>query len=100
MKRVISYGAGTQSTALILMALEGEYNLPRPDYAVFADVGGEPQFVYDYLQYSKDLVKQRYDFDIHIIQHKAGLYNNLINGDLKVSKQTGDTYLSSTPPFY
>lgn len=51
MKEVISYGGGTQSTALILMALEGKFNLPRPDFAVFSDTGGEPEFIYDYVDY-------------------------------------------------
>jgi hypothetical protein len=36
MKEIVSYGGGTQSSALIIMALEGDYNLPRPDFAVFA----------------------------------------------------------------
>lgn len=45
--RVLSLGAGVQSTVLALMACDG--TLPKPDAAVFADTGWEPQRVYDHL---------------------------------------------------
>lgn len=45
--QVLSLGAGVQSTALALLAVEGI--LPKPDVAVFADTGWEPQGVYDHL---------------------------------------------------
>jgi hypothetical protein len=45
--RVLSLGAGVQSTTLALMAAEGL--LPRPDAAVFADTGWEPPTVYRHL---------------------------------------------------
>jgi hypothetical protein len=44
--RVISLGAGVQSTALYLMALDGELG-PRPDVAIFADTQREPPWVYE-----------------------------------------------------
>jgi 3'-phosphoadenosine 5'-phosphosulfate sulfotransferase (PAPS reductase)/FAD synthetase len=37
--QVLSYGGGVQSTAIILMAIDGE--IPRPDIVVFADTGSE-----------------------------------------------------------
>lgn len=46
--RVLSLGAGVQSTTLLLMALHGEFPA-RPDCAIFADTGWEPQAVYDHL---------------------------------------------------
>lgn len=46
--RVLNLGAGTQSTAVALMALDGE--LPAIDAAVFADTGWEPQEVYDHVE--------------------------------------------------
>ena len=46
MLNVISLGAGRQSTAMALMAAHGEI-IPMPDAAIFADTGGEPQWVYD-----------------------------------------------------
>lgn len=45
--RVLSLGAGVQSTTLALLAVEGA--LPKPDAAIFADTGWEPQAVYDHL---------------------------------------------------
>lgn len=47
--RVLSLGAGVQSSALLLLMCEGE--LPKPDVAIFADTQAEPQGVYDYLEY-------------------------------------------------
>ncbi len=46
--RVLSLGAGVQSTAMYLMALDGE--LPHtPDVAIFADTQQEPPWVYENL---------------------------------------------------
>src|SRR5580765_5152088 len=47
--RVISLGAGVQSTTMALMAAHGELT-PMPDCAIFADTGAEPAHVYDHLQ--------------------------------------------------
>lgn len=48
--RVISLGAGVQSTTLLLMGLRGEFGEP-PDCAVFADTGWEPAAVYRHLDW-------------------------------------------------
>lgn len=45
--RILSLGAGVQSTALALMAADG--TLPGLDAAIFADTGWEPAGVYDHL---------------------------------------------------
>lgn len=45
--RLLSLGAGVQSTTLALMAVDGD--LPGLDGAVFADTGWEPRRVYDHL---------------------------------------------------
>jgi hypothetical protein len=45
--RVLSLGAGVQSSTCLLMSLAGE--LPRLDAAVFADTGWEPKAVYAHL---------------------------------------------------
>lgn len=44
--RIISLGAGVQSSALYLMALDGIIG-PMPDYAIFADTQQEPPWVYE-----------------------------------------------------
>lgn len=48
MLKVLSLGAGVQSSTVLLMSCAGE--LPRLDAAIFADTGWEPQAVYDYLE--------------------------------------------------
>lgn len=48
MIRVLSLGAGVQSTTLALMAAHGEIG-PMPDCGIFADTGWEPKAVYDHL---------------------------------------------------
>ncbi|MFG2970864.1 hypothetical protein ACGFZS_47110 [Streptomyces sp. NPDC048288] len=45
--RVLSLGAGVQSTTLLLLSAEGV--LPKLDAAIFADTGWEPRSVYDHL---------------------------------------------------
>ena len=49
--RVLSLGAGVQSSTLALMIEKGE--IPMVDCAIFADTGAEPNEVYDWLQYLK-----------------------------------------------
>jgi hypothetical protein len=43
--RILSLGAGVQSTTLALMAAHGEIG-PMPDCAIFADTQWEPRRVY------------------------------------------------------
>lgn len=45
--RLLSLGAGVQSTALLILAARGD--LPKPDAAIFSDTGWEPKAVYAHL---------------------------------------------------
>lgn len=47
MNSLLSFGAGVQTTALLVLVATGEW--PRPDAIVFADTGVEYQATYDYL---------------------------------------------------
>jgi hypothetical protein len=47
--RVLSLGAGVQSTTMALMAAHGE--IEPPDLAIFADTGAEPTPVYEHLRW-------------------------------------------------
>ncbi|HXJ31412.1 MAG TPA: hypothetical protein VNG35_12275 [Gemmatimonadales bacterium] len=49
--RVLSLGAGVQSSTLLLMAREGELDV---DAAIFADTGWEPAWVYEHLARLED----------------------------------------------
>lgn len=60
--KLISLGAGEQSTALALMAAEGI--IPGCDGAVFADTNGEPDEVYRHLMILQ-LVCAAYGFPVH-----------------------------------
>lgn len=52
--RVISLGAGVQSSAMLLMSDRGD--IPRADFAVFADTQAEPPDVYEWLEKLKKSV--------------------------------------------
>ena len=56
MYKVISLGAGVQSSTLFLMSCLGE--IDRPDVAIFADTGAEPSQVYEHLEYLKGIGKE------------------------------------------
>lgn len=58
--RVLSLGAGVQSTTLALMAACGE--LQQPDAAVMADTGWEPKAVYQHLE----ALIPRLPFPVHV----------------------------------
>ena len=53
--RVLSLGAGVQSSCLALMAPEG-LTKHKPDYMIFADTGWEPSFVYEHVEYLKKAI--------------------------------------------
>lgn len=77
--RIISLGAGVQSTTLALMAAKGEIG-PMPDCAVFADTGWEPKSVYAHLVRLMEVLP----FPVHIVS--AG---NLRQDILNRSNTTG-----------
>ena len=60
MLRVISLGAGVQSTTMALMAAHGEIT-PMPDCAIFADTQWEPCKVYVHL----DWLEKQLPFPVH-----------------------------------
>jgi len=91
--RILSLGAGVQSSTLALMINKGE--VPMVDAAIFADTGGEPKAVYDWLEW---LTKQL-SYSVYIVS-KGNLREdtiNAVNGKYKfltipvfsVDKKTG-----------
>jgi len=60
--RILSLGAGVQSSTLALMIEHGE--LPPIDAAIFADVKGEPKKVYEWLEYLKTKITS---YPIHVV---------------------------------
>ena len=73
--KVLSLGAGTQSTVLALMAEEGWGGLEKPDMAIFADTKWEPPHVYEHLDW---LEKQ---LSYKVVRVSAGdIRENVLNG--------------------
>ena len=89
--RILSLGAGVQSSTLLLMACVGE--LEKPDAAIFADTGWEPHAVYRHLAFLED---QAQDADIPVYRVSAGnLRNDLLSE--KTKRKTGRI---GQPPYY
>ena len=64
MKRILSCGAGVQSSTLLLMSCLGE--LPKLDAAIFADTGWEPPEVYTYLSWLKE-TSEKHGIPFHVL---------------------------------
>lgn len=75
--RILSLGAGVQSTTLALMAAHGEIG-PMPDAAIFADTGDEPRAVYDHLRWL--MSPNVLPFPVHITS-RGQLSERLFAGD-------------------
>jgi hypothetical protein len=60
--RILSLGAGVQSTTLALAAARGDIG-PMPDCAIFADTGWEPVAVLKHLAW----LRKRLPFPVHIV---------------------------------
>ena len=91
--RILSLGAGVQSTTLALMIEKGQ--IAMVDCAIFADTGGEPKAVYDHL----DWLEKQLSYPVHRVQWR-NLKEDVINGakgDFKnfsipfYSRKKGDT---------
>lgn len=77
---VLSFGGGTQSTALLLMALKGEINGVIPDYIIFSDTGWEPQSIYDWVNKVNGYIKQKYKKEI-IVTKGRDIRKDIMNAD-------------------
>ena len=84
--RVLSLGAGVQSTTLALMIEKGE--IPMVDAAIFADTGAEPKNVYDHLNW----LEEQLSYPLHRVQ-----WRNLKEDVMAASV---GKYKGFTAPFY
>ena len=88
--RVISLGAGVQSTTMALMAAHGEIT-PMPDCAIFADTGAEPKAVYDHLRWL--ISPNVLPFPVHVVS----------GGNLRdhvIEAMDGKRRMDNRPPFF
>lgn len=88
----LSLGAGVQSTCLALMAAMDELLDIKVDAAIFADTGGEPFAVYDYLKYLEDILP----YPVYTVQK-----GNLADEAVRVRPSSkGGTYVKSIVPAF
>ena len=80
--KILSLGAGVQSTTLALMAASGEIG-DMPDAAIFADTGWEPKHVYDHL----DKLEKALPFPLYRVSS-----GNLRNDIANASNSTGQRF--------
>jgi hypothetical protein len=93
MLRVLSLGAGVQSTTIALLSAVGE--LPPLDVAIFADTGSEPAVVYRHLAWLQ--TPGLLPFPIHIV--KAGAVS-LGDGMLAAMNGGGGRGFHARPPLF
>ena len=75
--RIMSLGAGVQSSTLALMVEKGL--VPKVDCAIFADTQAEPRAVYDWLSW----LKKQLSFPVHIVT-VGNLTKNLLKSNSKI----------------
>ena len=63
--KILSLGAGVQSSTLLLMSCYGE--IEKIDAAIFADTGWETQATYDWLEFLK-AESEKYGIPIYTVQ--------------------------------
>ncbi len=86
--KILSLGAGVQSSALLLMSCLGV--LPRLDAAIFADTQWEPPAVYDHLHWLEEQATQA---GIPIYRVSAGnLRQHTLEGFVRGSVKSGERY--------
>ena len=92
--RVLSLGAGVQSSTLLLMACVGD--MEKPDVAIFADTGWEPQAVYTHLVW---LETQAQAAGIPTYRVSAGNLKEALLREAR-GEGTGKTGQFGQPPYY
>lgn len=90
--RVLSLGAGVQSTTLALMAAHGDIG-PMPDCAIFADTGNEPAVVYEHLEFL--MGANVLPFPVNIVS-----IGNLGDEIIKATRGASKRGSHARPPFY
>jgi hypothetical protein len=76
-KKILSLGGGVQSSCLIYLNVKGVIEL---DYAVFADTGAEPEYVYQHIEYLKTIAR----IPIYTVRAKIDLIADLERGKMQM----------------
>ncbi len=93
--KILSLGAGVQSTAILLMSCKDV--LPKLDAAVFADTGWEPKEVYIHLKW---LIKEakKHGIPVHIVSI-GNIRENHLKAEMRVSNVKEGRYQVDIPFF-
>lgn len=89
-KRVLSLGAGVQSTTILLLVKEGE--LPPLDLAVFADTQWEPASVYRHLEWLKSVAP----CPLHVLT-EGNIREDALNSWVRQAPEGGKGRFASLP---
>lgn len=98
---VLSWGGGTQSTALMILMLDGKIkdnngNVIKPNYIIFADTKDESEMTYSQIYKVQEYVKKNYDQDIIITsKNKYQLRDSEVIKLVKENKSSGNIYRSA-----
>ncbi len=95
MIRILSLGAGVQSTTALLMSCKGE--LQKLDCAIFADVGWEPKAVYDNLDWLKG-ESERHGIPVHIVGSGRNIRDDAAIGMVRGRAEGGERW--TTMPYF
>jgi len=68
--QVLSYGGGTQSTAMLLMIANG--SLPKPDIVIHADTGSELPETIEFIKTAKDFTENELKIPFVIVKSHLG----------------------------
>lgn len=68
----LALGAGVQSSTVLYLSCKGLLDVPRVDFAVFADTGDEPRAVYDYLEKVLRPFAAAHGVPVLIAKHDSG----------------------------
>ena len=85
--KIISLGMGVQSTALYLMSCNGD--LPRADYAIFADPGAEHKDTYKMLEWLLDWAEKNDGIPI-VVNKESSILKDLMNKQGEFWSTTSD----------
>lgn len=91
MKRILSLGAGVQSSALLLMSCRGE--LPKLDAAVFADTQWEPAEVYEWMENVLRPEAEAAGIPIHVVT-AGNIRADAVVSEVRATVDTGKRWAS------
>lgn len=94
--RILSLGAGVQSTVMALKAALGDFG-PRPDFCVFADTQSEPADVYTHLEWLEAEIKRLTNDQMKCVRVSRGNLEADVRAILELDKIRG---ANPTPPFF